>query len=418
MTTIRTRRASSVSGNIRWVPSTRPSPVPTIFWQNDYTLTKFVNLDNHSVGDFSDLTRDKDGNWFYSAYSWGGTYATSLLKIAPDGNPAGSYVPLFNSLSDWGAPDPALMNVKGVAVDDARNRIATVATWGDQDGISPGTVHIFNTNLDKATLQSITLYTPDTVNQPNRPRGVAFDAVGNVYVVDHNIELLTVYAPPDGANSYTTPSAGRFVPTNGSAAAPGAPVVTAPATTSSNSQLSASWTATGPAYRYAIGVTPDDQGDYVVGWTDTPSTSVTHSSFPAPHLLNGVMYFWYVKAKSANNVLGPTGASAGTLVAGIDRIGSAKAKAPDEAATLEQVVVTKTGPTEFWVQEKDRSAGIRVISSANPPINVVVAVAGTVKEDPVTREKYLDAGSNSVTTGAAFTATPIVLQNEALAGER
>ena len=105
-------------------------------------------------------------------------------------------------------------------------------------------------------------------------------------MTDNSQELLRVYAPPDGPNEDTTQSLAKFVPTNGDATKPTTPVVTAPPSSSSPSSLSASWTSTGAvSYRYAIGVTADDQNDYVQGWTNTNSTSVTQGSLS---LIGGV----------------------------------------------------------------------------------------------------------------------------------
>ncbi len=248
------------------------------------------------------------------------------------------------------------------------------------------------------------------------PRDVAFDAAGNLYVVDNSSETLRVYSPPDGVNEFTTKSVARFVPTAGSAAKPATPVVTAPASSSSANQLSASWTATGVAYRYAIGVTAEDQGEYIVGWTNTTSTSVTRTGLS---LENGVTYFWYVQARSANNVWSDVGISNGTIVQAPTKIGLAKTKANNASVTLENVVVTKLSldeslnPDGFFVQEQDQSAGVRVKwSGSAPPLNTLVTVVGTMgTEGP---ERVVNA--TSVVTGEAFTPTPLGVTNKAAGG--
>ncbi|MEJ5296491.1 MAG: YCF48-related protein [Armatimonadota bacterium] len=250
------------------------------------------------------------------------------------------------------------------------------------------------------------------------PRDVAFDAVGNLYVVDNIAERLRIYSPPDGVNEYTTKSVARFVPTAGSPAKPATPVVTAPASSSSANQLSASWTATGVAYRYAIGVTAEDQGDYIVPWTNTTSTSVTRTGLS---LENGVTYFWYVQARSANNVWSDVGISNGTIVQAPTKIGLAKSKPNNASVTLENVVVTKLSldegmnPDGFFVQEQDQSAGVRVKwSGSAPPLNTLVTVVGTMgTEGP---ERVVNA--TSVVTGASFTPTPLGVTNKTAGGSK
>jgi len=250
------------------------------------------------------------------------------------------------------------------------------------------------------------------------PRGVTFDAAGNLHEVNNVTERLRVYSPPDGVNEFTTKSVARFVPTAGSPAKPATPVVTAPASTASTSQLSASWTATGAAYRYAIGVTAEDQGEYIVGWTNTTSTSVTRTGLS---LENGVTYFWYVQARSANNVWSDVGISAGTIVQAPSKIGLAKTRPDNAPVTLENVVVTKLTQDEslntngFFVQEQDQSAGVRVKwTGTAPPLNTLVTVVGTMGTDGP--ERVVNA--TSVVTGAPFTPTPVGVTNKAVGGSK
>lgn len=266
--------------------------------------------------------------------------------------------------------------------------------------------------LGTASLRGISALATGSGN----PRDVAFDAAGNLYTVDNSAERLRIYSPPDGANSYTTQSVATFVPTSGSAAKPATPVVTAPASSSSSTTLSASWTATGASYRYAIGVTAEDQGDYIVGWTNTASTNATRNGLT---LENGITYFWYVQAKSANGVWSDVGVSGGTIVQAPSKIGAAKKKADLAQVTLENVVVTKMAldesfnPIGFFAQEQDQSAGVLVKwSGSMPSVNTLVSVVGQVgTQGP---ERFVEA--SNVTTGAAFTATPVGVTNLAAGG--
>lgn len=77
------------------------------------------------------------------------------------------------------------------------------------------------------------------------------------------------------------------------------------------------------------------------------------------------------------------------------------------------VVVSKSRFDHFWVQEQDRSSGIRVLSEQNPPENVLVTnVKGVLRVDEATGEKYIDATGNQVTVGAAAEAVPLHLRND------
>jgi len=372
--------------------------LPTIIW-DDAGPDMAWNME-------MDVDVDGQGNWFICQNRNEGTDTSSLWKVAPDGNAANNWAPAWTSLSQWAAKegtedfvrDPLRRNRSGVAYDKVHNRLATVSTLG--------WINVFSASLDKSTL----------VQVPNggTPRDVAFDAVGNIYIADNTSEELRVWSPGDGANEYTTKSIATFVPANGSATKPATPVVTAPAKSTGGSQLSASWTATGVAYRYAISVTADDENEYAKAWTPTTSTSVTATGLT---LEDGAKYYWFVQAKSANGVWSDVGVSAGTLVQAPCKIGVAKAKSLGAGVSLENVVVTRSSSTDFWVQEQDRSAGVRVLSTANPPVDTLVAFSGTLAQDNTSTEKYIDATGSAVTTGASFVPVPVRTGQKDIAGK-
>ena len=367
--------------------------LPVMFW-NDSKPNITINAE-------MDVDVDAQGNFYMCQNRLYGTDNSSLWKIAPDGNPANDYAPLWRSIGAWGNPDPLKGNRSGVAVDNPHNRIVTVGGYG-----TTPVINAFSTSLDISTLQQVT--TGGTY------RDVAVDAVGNVYAADIGNEMVRVYSPPDGVNEYTTKCPFTFVPTSGDASKPATPVVTAPPTSSGGTQLSASWTATGVSYRYAISVTADDEGEYVKSWTNTTSTSVTATGLA---LEDGVKYFWFVQAKSANGVWSDIGVSAGTVVQAPSKIGVAKLKNLGIGVSIENVAVTRSSATEFWVQEQDRSAGVRVLSSANPAVNTLVTFAGTLTVDNSTTEKYIDATGNAVAAGAAFTPAPLKTGQKDIAGK-
>ena len=342
---------------------------PEIFWSdfpNNY-------MQDFGDGNFCDLAKDKEGNFYISQYSWHPGYLPSLLKIAPDGNAANNYAPIWNPDIAWNGQDPLDMNAKGVVVDDARNRIFTVATWGARDWVAAGVINVFSKSLDYNSIVRIPLNAP--AGNVAHPRSVSVDAAGNLYVSDNYIELLHVYSPPDGPNSYTTKSYGRFVAANGDATKPAAPVITVPATTADSSKLSASWTATGVAYRYAISVTPDDQGEYAVNWTTTTSNNVTATGL---NLRNNTTYYWYVQAKSASGVWSDVAVSSGTLVARPMTLGEAKELPVGTDVSISNLIVTKTASDQFQAQDVIPLAGARFISTANPAEGAIISVTGTV----------------------------------------
>ena len=83
-----------------------------------------------------------------------------------------------------------MTDAKGIGLDEPRNRIAYGA-------YNSGNVYVFNATTGELV---------DTVKSGrNRNWDVAFDAVGNMYLVDNSSEYWTMISPPDGANSYTTP---------------------------------------------------------------------------------------------------------------------------------------------------------------------------------------------------------------------
>ncbi len=82
------------------------------------------------------------------------------------------------------------------------------------------------------------------------------------------------------------------------------------------------------------------------------------------------------------------------------------------------VVVTHSTATDFWVQEQDRSAGIRVMSTQNPPVNTLVTgLKGIMRTDANTTERYIEAGGN-VTLGAAYTPLPLGTSNKTVGGSK
>jgi len=152
---------------------------------------------------------------------------------------------------------------------------------------------------------------------------------------------------------------------------PSVPVVTDSGQySSSKTSLTASWSASDDEsgivnYRVAVGTTPYDPGSgYVKSWTVFTSTSGTITGL---NLVEGVRYYIYVKAMNPVQMFSVSGVSDGITVKTsspqVVNIKQAKELEDGAYVTLENVVTT-TGKSTlgdfFYVEQPDRSAGIRV----------------------------------------------------------
>jgi|GEM_PF-580909 len=101
-------------------------------------------------------------------------------------------------------------------------------------------------------------------------------------------------------------------------------------------------------------------------------------------------------------------------------IGEVKAKADGAQVKLKNpVVVTKSDSGGYWAQEQDRSSGIRIVSSQNPPVNTLVSnVEGVMATNPETGERYIDATGKTASIGSPFTPVPLGVNNRAAGGSR
>ncbi|MGC8861328.1 MAG: PEP-CTERM sorting domain-containing protein [Armatimonadota bacterium] len=140
---------------------------------------------------YNSLVRANDGTWWYSQDRSGSSTDTllSLMQISADGSTV-----LWRSVPDLAANSGAdpVRRTRGLAYDPVRNYLA-LATY------NAGKVHIFDP-VTKTIITSIT-----TVSNATN-RDVAFDAAGNLYIVDNVNERLWVWSPGEGPNSFTTES--------------------------------------------------------------------------------------------------------------------------------------------------------------------------------------------------------------------
>ncbi|MBI4579437.1 MAG: hypothetical protein HY718_07020 [Planctomycetes bacterium] len=159
---------------------------PSIFYDDGAQGALKGNIMNY----YDDMARGLDGTWWVSQDRSGSSTDTlaSLMQVSADGTTV-----LWKSVPDGAAnslADP-VRRTRGLAVDPVTGMLA-LATY------NAGKVHIFDPTT-KSIVTSITIAS----NATNRD--VAWDAAGNLYIVDNNTEYLYVYSP-GGANGFTTES--------------------------------------------------------------------------------------------------------------------------------------------------------------------------------------------------------------------
>jgi len=146
--------------------------------------------------------------------------------------------------------------------------------------------------------------------------------------------------------------------------------------------LTASWTTSSDGsgsgidrYEYAVGTAPSSQD--IKGWTSAgSSTSMSDSSLT---LTDGQTY--YIQARAVDNVgLEGAGSSADgiTVAPLVNPISSAWPLANSVGLSIRNKVVTAALDGAFWLEEEDRSAAIKVVSSASTAVGNTVSVAGVL----------------------------------------
>jgi lysophospholipase L1-like esterase len=160
--------------------------------------------------------------------------------------------------------------------------------------------------------------------------------------------------------------------------------------TTNNTQLHASWTSSDPEsgiveYQYSIGTTPG--GTNVVGWTSVgTNTSVTRTGLS---LTYGQMYYISVKAKNGAGVWSDVGISDGIVPArSVSFISQAKLYSDNTAVQLANKLVSAKIGTAFWIEEADRSSGIKVNSDKAVSPGQLVTVTGRIRTSQ--GERFLD----------------------------
>jgi hypothetical protein len=144
----------------------------------------------------ANIYHDSQGRWWTNNYRASSDYPT-LIAFSADRQ---TVVWDSKTIGNDGSNDPLWGCIGGFAIDEARNRVAV----GGYNAINPArsgfTVFPFNP-LPTGNLSSMTT---QVAVDSTTIRAIDFDAAGNVITIDSFNEILRMYSPPDGPNSFST----------------------------------------------------------------------------------------------------------------------------------------------------------------------------------------------------------------------
>ncbi len=181
--------------------------------------------------------------------------------------------------------------------------------------------------------------------------------------------------------------------------------------------LRASWTGSDTAsgiaeYQYAIGTTAGSTD--ILGWTSAGTSTSGTYHYPGV-VQGGGSFYWSVKAKDqAGNWSAPVGSSASTYANARDTLAEAMANPDATPIILDQAkVVSGCFDGCFYVQEPDRSRGLRVDASAAWQRGSLVGLAGRlITADGERRLESVEASY----VGAGRVPRPLALRIAAIGG--
>ncbi|MDH7601741.1 MAG: phosphodiester glycosidase family protein [Armatimonadota bacterium] len=260
--------------------------------------------------------------------------------------------------------------------------------------ISPPNVRYTKTGLVRYTLtysnaQAITLSNSDIILHKTgtanaNPWITGTDNITRyVFLYPSGDGTLSISVPPGTAvGCGTCPGAGPSEPVIVDNTPPGAVTVTDEGRwTPSLTSLSAWWTEaleTGSGikrYEYAIGTSPNTQD--VLNWT----SAGTERLVTASPLSLSENQTYYIQIRAVDNVdqIGPSASSDGITVApGVERIGLAWNLPNGYPISLRNKTITAVIGDAFWLEEEDRTAAVKVVSSADVAVGDRVSVAGVL----------------------------------------
>jgi hypothetical protein len=212
-------------------------------------------------------------------------------------------------------------------------------------------------------------------------------------------------------------TAGVSVPLIADLTPPVTPVVTdGGKSQQSTTFLSASWTSNDPEsgiveYSYEIGSVPG--GNDVLDWSSTTASEVNVTGLA---LTPGVTYYFGVKARNRFGYWSQVGYSDGITIQSDPKplsIGIAK-RYPDEfPVSLQGCVVTAVFPSEFFVENEDRSAGVRVSSSRTVHEGEKYTIDGYISRDETDRIVY----ESGLTPSGSGNIKPVFMTSQSLGGK-
>mgnify|MGYP005841566635 CR=1 FL=1 len=153
------------------------------------------------------------------------------------------------------------------------------------------------------------------------------------------------------------------------------------AVTTSPNSLGASWSTSGGAqpiseYEYAIGTAPG-LGD-VADWTSAGQAMSAVRSDLA--LVDGVTYYFSVRARDSQGNWGPIGSSDGIVkLIPVRSIAEGKGLQAGSWLAVEDLVVSAVFPDRFYAQHQDRCAGIAVAGGSDVEIGDRVTIGGRLE---------------------------------------
>ncbi|GEM_PF-2796881 len=172
-------------------------------------------------------------------------------------------------------------------------------------------------------------------------------------------------------------------------------------------------------YQYAIGTTPG--GTDVVDWTSAGSEgSITHTGLS---LQEDVTYYISVRALNGAGLWSDVGSSDGiTVPALVNTIADAKLMADDQGMRLTgKVVVAGTdslpdlpGPAFFYIEEENRTSGIKVVSAEPISTGCVVDIAGEI--ETVDGERQITASVVRVSSAEGTAPDALNMMDRAIGG--
>jgi len=181
--------------------------------------------------------------------------------------------------------------------------------------------------------------------------------------------------------------------------------------------LKASWTDSIPSggsisrYEYSVGTSSGTQD--VKAWTS--NGMATSATITGLSLTEGTTYYVQARAVDSFGNASPGSSANGILAApGATPIAAAWNKANDtEPLSLRNKIVTAALGGAFWLEETDRTMGIKVVSGASVARGNTVSVAGVLGLSGSTRALFGDVVINS---GGTTTILPLATTEKYLGG--